>query len=140
MDDEDEILAHIEEKRLTQELIDVEAELAAITYHRFVADKKLTSFRIKRMETQAAKIGWVRGILVRGRMKHHDKLPKHLWKVLDRRPEFVTGVYVGCMKAPSGEIVPKVMWPGAKKQETRSPITHTEAYDWHRVLDVPKKD
>jgi hypothetical protein len=140
MADEEDILAHIEEQRLAQELEDAEAELHSATYRRFLAHKKLTSFRIKRMEAQATKTGWVRGTLVMGKLKPNEKIDKNVWKVVGRRPEFVTGVYVGCKEAPNGEIVPNVVWPGAKKQPTRSPITHTQAYDWRRLINVPKED
>ena len=106
------------------------------------ADTNLRNLRKKHLEAAAKAAGWEPGIVVIGKLKPLEELPKHLWSAQQTRRQVVKGIYMGSRGAAYSfnEIVLDIRWIGSKGQPLKDRITHTELFHWHRVIDVPKED
>ena len=108
------------------------------------ADTNLRDLRKKHLEAAAKAAGWEPGILVIGKLKALEELPKHLWKEWQKswRPKRIKGIYMGARDGTHSlnEAVPDIRWISSKGQPRKDKVTRTELYHWHRVIDVPKED
>jgi hypothetical protein len=106
------------------------------------ADTNLRNLRKKHLEVAAKAAGWEPGIVVIGKLKSLEELPKHLWSAQQTRRQQVRGIYMGARDAAHSfnEVSLDVRWIGSKGQPLKDKVTHTELYHWHRVIDVPKED
>jgi hypothetical protein len=106
------------------------------------ASINLRTLKKKHLEQAAKAAGWEPGILVVGKLKPLERLPKRLWSAQQIRRDRVNGIYMGARDGAefSEEPVLDIRYIGSKGQPLKDKIPYTELFDWHRVLDVPKED
>ena len=106
------------------------------------ADTNLRNLRKKHLEAAAKAAGWEPGIVVIGKLKSLEELPKHLWSAQQIRTQRVKGIYMGARDAAHSfnEVSLDIRRIGSKGQPLKDKIAHTELFHWHRVIDVPKED
>ena len=106
------------------------------------ASEKLLNLKKEHLEAAAKAAGWEPGIVVIGKLKSLEELPKHLWSAQQRRRQRARGIYMGARSGAHSfnEVVLDIRDIGSKGQPLKDRITHTEVYSWHRVIDLPKED
>lgn len=106
------------------------------------ASANLRSLKKMHLEEAAKAAGWEPGILVIGKLKPLERLPRKLWGVCDRKPMRIKGIYMGARDGATlgTDPVVDIRWIGSKGQPRKDGVAHSEIYDWHRVIDVPKED
>lgn len=129
---------------LAQQVADAEEEYKRASAALSAADTNLRDLRKKHLEAAAKAAGWEPGILVIGKLKALEELPKYLWKEWQKswRPGKIKGIYMGARDGahPFSEAVPDIRWIGSKGQPRKDRVTRTELYHWHRVINVPESD
>ena len=127
---------------LAQQVAAAEEEYKRASSALSTADINLRNLRKKHIEAAAKAAGWEQGIVVIGKLKSLEELPKHLWSAQQMRRQRVRGIYMGARDGANSfnEVVLDIRQIGSKGQPLKHKITHTEIYHWHRVIDVPKED